>query len=613
MLLGEDRGGHQDRHLVARVHRLERRPHRHLRLPEPHVAAEEPVHGPGLGHVAAHGLHGGQLVLGLLEGEGGVELALPFGVVGEGDARPLRADRLQLEHLRGQVGDGLLDQLLLPAPGPTAQPGQLRPRPAPAQVLLHQVDLRARHVELDPLVELQRQVLFHLAVLAQELHAAVAGDAVAHVHHQLPLAQLQKTIDRPRQPARRHPPQVRAKEQLGARDQRDTVGHEPESAAQPAQGKVQLPLARRLGAGEQLGQSPHLGLGLAEDEHLLAGPGRVQLAADPGDVAAEPLDRLDPQPARRLQRARGHRGGRDQGEPPESPHHVRPCVHLARPLQPLCVAPRLFLDLLRLDEQQPARSRQVLGQVAAALLRAVDHADLHFRNLPQAPLGGNLEAADRVDLVAEQLDPHRVGPVARENVEESAAERDLAGQLDGRGGVEAVLPEPRRQLVRIEFIARPQPARVPRQEIGRRNRLHEGLDAGQEQLGRVGTGQRLEQPDTLARGLVLHLALARHRLPGGKDLGHVAREQAQVVGQIVGVVGAGADQHQRAGRVARQSGRRQRARRAPGPVQSGRLARLQARDHLAEALVLLQACGQLQELLRRSRDRLGRCHESRSF
>ena len=49
----------------------------------------------------------------------------------------------------------------------------------PPDVLLHQADLRGRHVELRAPVELQLQVLFDLAVLVQQLQAAVAGDAVA--------------------------------------------------------------------------------------------------------------------------------------------------------------------------------------------------------------------------------------------------------------------------------------------------------------------------------------------------------------------------------------------------------------------------------------------------
>ena len=170
--------------------------------------------GRGWRHVALDRLDRDQLVVGLLVGERGVELALPLGVVGEADARPGGPRGLQLEHVGGQVVDRLLDLPLLPAPRPAAELRQPRPRLAPAHVLLHQVDLRARHVELRPLLELEHQVLFDLLFLLQQRHAAIAGDAVADVHHQVPFAQLEEAVDGPAQPPRRGAPQVGPMEQL---------------------------------------------------------------------------------------------------------------------------------------------------------------------------------------------------------------------------------------------------------------------------------------------------------------------------------------------------------------------------------------------------------------
>ena len=54
--------------------------------------------------------------------------------------------------------------------------------------------------------------------------------------------------------------------------------------------------------GEDVGQPLALGLGLADDEHLLPVAGGVQLVAHLGDVAAETLDRFDLQLAGRFQR-----------------------------------------------------------------------------------------------------------------------------------------------------------------------------------------------------------------------------------------------------------------------------------------------------------------------
>ena len=51
VLLGEDRGRDQDRHLAAVLHRLERRPQRHLGLAVADVAADQPVHRAAAQHV----------------------------------------------------------------------------------------------------------------------------------------------------------------------------------------------------------------------------------------------------------------------------------------------------------------------------------------------------------------------------------------------------------------------------------------------------------------------------------------------------------------------------------------------------------------------------------
>jgi hypothetical protein len=53
VLLGEDRGRHEHRHLLAVLHRLERGADRDLGLAVADVAADQPVHRPDRLHVAA--------------------------------------------------------------------------------------------------------------------------------------------------------------------------------------------------------------------------------------------------------------------------------------------------------------------------------------------------------------------------------------------------------------------------------------------------------------------------------------------------------------------------------------------------------------------------------
>ena len=58
-----------------------------------------------------------------------------------------------------------------------------------------------------------------------------------------------------------------------------------------------------------------------------------------------------------------------------------------------------------------------------------------------------VERADRLDLVAEELDADRVGGVGREDVEDAAAEAELAGDLDDLGPRHAALEQPGGQLL----------------------------------------------------------------------------------------------------------------------------------------------------------------------
>ena len=77
MLVGEQRGRHEDRHLLAVLHRLERGPHRDLGLAEPDVAADEAVHRDRPLHVGLDVVDRVQLVGRLLVRERLLELALP--------------------------------------------------------------------------------------------------------------------------------------------------------------------------------------------------------------------------------------------------------------------------------------------------------------------------------------------------------------------------------------------------------------------------------------------------------------------------------------------------------------------------------------------------------
>ena len=164
-----------------------------------------------------------------------------------------------------------------------------------------------RHVELRPPVKLQFEMLLDLPVLLQQLEPAIASHAVADVDHEIAFAQFEEAVDDPRQPAMRRAPQIGPAKQLAAAQQHDPIGHQPKTALQRADGKVQPSFLGGLRRAEQIAKPANFGLGLADDEHLLAHAGLVQFVAHAVDVAAETLDRFDLQPASRLERSRSHR------------------------------------------------------------------------------------------------------------------------------------------------------------------------------------------------------------------------------------------------------------------------------------------------------------------
>lgn len=69
MLLGEQGGGHQHRHLGLVFHRHKGGAHGHFGLAEAHIAAHQPVHGLAGLHVGNHRGNGGLLVRGFLKGK----------------------------------------------------------------------------------------------------------------------------------------------------------------------------------------------------------------------------------------------------------------------------------------------------------------------------------------------------------------------------------------------------------------------------------------------------------------------------------------------------------------------------------------------------------------
>ena len=166
MLLGEDGGRRQHQHLAAAGDGLECAPQRDLGLAEADVAADQPVHRALLLHVLGDRVDRTLLVVGLLEGEAGLQPGHHLVVAGErrpGDALPACVQR---EQLAGQLADGGADAGAQRLPRLAAQPGQAGSAAPRADVAADLAELLVWDVE---------------AVVAAELQVQVVADHPAHL------------------------------------------------------------------------------------------------------------------------------------------------------------------------------------------------------------------------------------------------------------------------------------------------------------------------------------------------------------------------------------------------------------------------------------------------
>ncbi len=190
VLLGQQGGGHQHRHLLAASSGEEGGAHGHLGLAEAHVAAHHPVHGLGGGHVADHIVDGCLLVGGLLELELGGELAVVVARRRKGEPLAGGAARVDLQ----QFGGGIAHLLRCTLPGllplVAAQAVQGSGLLGAAGVAADEIKGRDRHVELVTTVVLDGEEFLCHAAHVQALQAQVAAHAVFLVDHRCAFLQL---------------------------------------------------------------------------------------------------------------------------------------------------------------------------------------------------------------------------------------------------------------------------------------------------------------------------------------------------------------------------------------------------------------------------------------
>ena len=163
------------------------------------------------------------------------------------------------------------------------------------------------------------------------------------------------------------------------------------------------------------------------------------------------------------------------------------------------------LELLDQPARRLGRVRdlvRVLAEPGADIARAgrdrlAHRRQVHPLDRAQRALRLGLEPAQRLDLVAEQLDSHRVGCERCVDVDHAAAHRERAGLVDDRGPAPARGDQRGRQLVAVDRLAEPDRAPASRELGGGQRPAHQGLGRGHDDPRRQAGGQPVERRDAL--------------------------------------------------------------------------------------------------------------------
>ena len=197
VLPGQDRRRGQDRTLLAAHHAFEGRAQRNFSLADADVAADKPIHRPGLFHILLDLGRGGQLVGGFVVGKALLKIALP-GIVGrEGVAVGLLAAGIELNELLGHRLGRSAHPLAGFRPLAAAQPAQLDlVRIAGSRIAGEQVELGDRDVEHVLFVVFDAQVVLGDALHLHALDAGIPADAVVLVDDEVAGGDVGQAVQR---------------------------------------------------------------------------------------------------------------------------------------------------------------------------------------------------------------------------------------------------------------------------------------------------------------------------------------------------------------------------------------------------------------------------------
>ena len=450
--------------------------------------------------------------------------------------------------------------------------------------------------------EPQRDELLLAALSLEDPQPRKPRDAVGHVHHQVAMVQVRQRFDRPaRADAPNAAPVGVAVEDLVVADDDQRFVGPVEAAPHVADGRADSAVTGDLVLAEQLDEPLLLGGVLAVDPHVGDGRQLVQLGERLRHVGRQALQRSNAQ----VQRAGPALG-------PEAVHRdttetLERLEHRARLGQPYagrldrCLGARAgpivklhrqLGDIGRLVDADDGVRRQVIQQAPGPGDIAADRqaGQVHPVDLVAGAGRVQVEVADRLDGIAEKLHADSLPGPGREDVDDPAAAGELALLVDLVDRFVAGRHQPLGQAVHAQLAAGLDRQPPGGQGIGRgdglEQRHHRRDDEPQRLLAGRRVGQQVADARSLGGDLVADVVGGDIGLPGREKPRQLARDDLDVVGQLVGVIEVPRHkQHRRIGQPPHRR-RQQRRRRSPHAGQLHHPPRGQPLDGLAKLRIV---------------------------
>ena len=157
---------------------------------------------------------------------------------------------------------------------------------------------------------------------------------------------------------------------------------------------------------------------------------------------------------------------------------------------------------------QPKAPDRIGGELEFRHRHEIERAQVVLR-----ALGLRIEGADGLNLVAEEIEPHRLGHAGREQVEDAPAHGIVAGLAHGGGADIAIQFEPARDPLHRQHVAGRRRQRLPHEEHARRHPLQDRIDRGENDRGPVARGD-IGEPRQRGHALREHACMRRHAVIG---------------------------------------------------------------------------------------------------